>query len=156
MTKRSAGGVVFGGGSALGAAVIGSLASARAPKVYRNIRKPRWAPPGGVFGPVWTTLYAAIGVAGWRLWNRRAGRGVLGLHVTQLALNALWPVTFFAARNRPAALGVVAALDGAVAAEIVLAVRRDRVAAGLLGPYLAWSLFATALTASVGDPSESR
>lgn len=64
----------------------------------------------------------------------------------------LWPVTFFAARNRPAALAVVAALDGTVAAEIAIAARRDRLAVGLLGPYLAWSLFATALTASVGDP----
>lgn len=156
MTQRSTSGVVFGGGSSLAAAAIGALASTRAPKVYRRLAKPRWAPPEGVFGPVWTVLYAAIGVAGWRLWTLRAGRAVLGLHVTQLTLNALWPVTFFAARNRPAALGVVAALDGAVAAEIVLAARRDRLAAGLLGPYLAWSLFATALTASVGDPSGNR
>lgn len=149
-------GMVFGGGSSLAAAAIGSLASARAPEVYRRIRKPRWAPPERVFGPVWTALYTAVGVAGWRLWTRRAGRGVLGLHVAQLTLNALWPVMFFAARNRPAALAVVAALDGAVAAEVVIAARRDPVAAGLLGPYLAWSLFATALTASTGDPAGTR
>ena len=80
--------------------------------------KPTWAPPAGVFGPAWTALYAAIGVAGWRLWTRDAGRAALGLHVTQLALNAAWPFTFFAARNRTAALTVIAALDLTIAAEL--------------------------------------
>jgi tryptophan-rich sensory protein len=78
---------------------------------------------------------------------------VLGLHTGQLALNAAWPAAFFAARNRRLSLAVVAALDGAIATEITTAARRDPVAAGLLTPYLAWSLFATALTAVVSDPA---
>jgi tryptophan-rich sensory protein len=58
---------------------------------------------------------------------------------------------FFAARNRRAAIAVIAALDVAIAAEITGAARHDRTAAALLGPYLAWSLYATALTAAI-DP----
>jgi len=57
---------------------------------------------------------------------------------------------------RTAALAVVAALDAAVAAEVIVAGRRDRVAGWLLTPYLAWSLFATALTATVEDPTGAR
>jgi tryptophan-rich sensory protein len=117
--------------------------------------KPPWAPSAAVFGPAWTVLYAAIGIAGWRLWTRDESRTVLGLHVTQLALNAAWPFTFFAARNRAAALTVIAALDISIAAEIVAVARRDRPAAVLLAPYLAWSLYATALTAAV-DPETSQ
>ncbi|MGW9309813.1 TspO/MBR family protein [Saccharomonospora azurea] len=150
--QRSASAVVFAAGSALAAATVGSLGSARAPKVYQRLVTPRWAPPAGVFGPVWTALYTAIGVAGWRLWTRRAGRTTLGLHLGQLALNAAWPATFFVARRRTLSLAVVVALDGAIAAEIATAARRDPVAAGLLAPYLAWSLYATALTAAVRDP----
>jgi tryptophan-rich sensory protein len=104
-----------------------------------------------VFGPAWTALYAAIGVAGWRLWTRDAGRAALRLHVTQLALNAVWPCTFFTARNRTAALTVIAALDLTIAAELATAARQDRPAALLLVPYPVWSLYATALTAAVNS-----
>ncbi len=149
MDNRSRGGLLFAVGTSAAAAGIGSIGSRRAPQVYAQLDKPAWAPPAGVFGPTWTTLYTAIGIAGWRLWTRGGGRGVLGLHVTQLALNAAWPFIFFSARNRTAALTVIAALDVAVAAEIVAAVRRDRPTGALLAPYLAWSLFATALTAAV-------
>lgn len=151
--QRSASGLVFAAGSALVAATLGSLASTRAPEVYQRLDKPRWAPPAGVFGPVWTALYTVIGITGWRLWTRQAGRAALGLHTGQLALNAAWPAAFFAARNRTLSLAVVAALDVAIATEIATAARRDPVAAALLTPYLAWSLFATALTAAVSDPA---
>ena len=152
MNRRSAGGLLFGVGSAAAAAGIGSLGSRRAPQVYPRLDKPSWAPPAGVFGPAWSVLYAAIGVAGWRLWTREAGRTVLALHVAQLALNAVWPFTFFAARNRTSALAVIAVLDVTIAAEIAVAARRDRTTAALLAPYLVWSLYATALTAAV-DPN---
>ena len=76
-----------------------------------------------MFGPAWTVLYTAIGIAGWRLWTRDQRRTVVGLHATQLALNAVWPFTFFAARHRVAALTVIAALDTTIATEIVAAAR---------------------------------
>lgn len=153
--RSSGNGLVFAAGSALAAAALGSLGSAKAPKVYRQLDKPRWAPPAGVFGPVWSVLYAAIGVAGWRLWRKRAGRTTLGLHLGQLALNAAWPNAFFVARDRTLSLAVVAALDATIAAELATAARRDPVAAGLLAPYLAWSLYATALTAAIRDPKST-
>jgi len=150
--KRSTSGLLFAAGSTLAAAAIGSVGSRRSPQVYRQLRKPDWAPPAGVFGPVWSALYAAIGVAGWRLWTRRAGRVAVGLHAGQLALNASWPLAFFVVREKKLSLAVVAALDAAIAAEIAAVAPRDRAAAGLLAPYLAWSLYATALTAAVSDP----
>ena len=38
---------------------------------YRQIVKPSWTPPDWLFGPVWTTLYILIGVAGWQVWRSR-------------------------------------------------------------------------------------
>ena len=79
MDERSRSGLLFGAGTSAAAALAGSLASRRAPQVYERLRKPDWAPPAGVFGPVWTALYAATGVAGRRLWTRRAGRAAVAV-----------------------------------------------------------------------------
>jgi benzodiazapine receptor len=133
------------------AAAIGAVGARQAPRVYGRLRKPRWAPPQEAFGPVWTTLYVLLGVAGWRLASRPVPRKVLVLHVVQLALNALWPSAFFAGRRRAASLAVIGALDASLAAEVALVARNDPAAAALLAPYLAWCGFATALNAAVSD-----
>lgn len=139
---------VFAFGSAGAAAVLGGIGAREAPGVYEHLERPAWAPPSSVFGPVWSALYAAIGVAGWRLPGRQA-RHVIGLHVLQLALNGAWPWTFFHFRSQRAALAVIAALDLSIGAEILAARRTDPVTSALLAPYLAWCLFATALTVRV-------
>ena len=99
-------------------------------------------------------MYAAMGVAAFRL-SRRSARSALRLHGAQLVLNAAWPLAFFSARDKRVSLGVIVALDALVAAEVVAAGRKDALAAGLLSPYLAWCLFATALNAAVSDPSSA-
>lgn len=139
-------------GASAAAAAIGGVGSRRAPQVYATLEKPPWAPPAAVFGPVWTALYASMGVAAWRLAQRPARRPVLILHGAQLVLNAAWPSVFFAKRSRGASLAIIAGLDLLVAAEVAMAARRDRLAAGLLAPYLAWCLYATALNAAVSQP----
>ena len=59
---------------------------------YAALRKPAFNPPKGVFAPVWTTLYVAIAVAGWRVWTDNGGAisTALVLWCVQLALNAAW------------------------------------------------------------------
>lgn len=134
----------------LGAAVVGGLGSRRAPDVYARLDKPDWAPPASAFGPVWTTLYAATAVAGWRV--HQASPRARRLHLAQLALNAAWPATFFGIRNKRASLAVIAALDATLAAEVATLAKEDRTASALLLPYLGWTGFATALNASVSEP----
>lgn len=150
--KHSALGLVCAFGASAAAAVIGGLGSRRAPDVYAELEKPSWAPPAAVFGPIWTLLYAAMGAAAWRLWRTGTARTPLALHGAQLVLNAAWPAAFFAARSRRASLAIIAALDVTVGAELATAARHDRPAAALLAPYLAWTLFATALNAAVRRP----
>lgn len=134
------------------AAGIGGLGARGAPETYGRLRKPRWAPPAAAFGPVWTALYAATGVAGWRL-SRTATEATRRLHLVQLALNAAWPVAFFGLRDKRVSLAVIALLDAALAAEIARLRREDPGAAALLLPYLAWTAFATALNSAVSDPA---
>jgi translocator protein len=154
MATRSTRALVLSLAASALTAVAGGVGSRNAPKVYRQLQKPQWAPPAGVFGPAWSVLYPLIGVAGGRLAVAPQPRVPLALHGVQLALNAAWSPLFFQAHRRRVALAVVLGMDAVVAAEIVAALRRDRPAAALLAPYLAWILYATALNAAVRDPHE--
>ena len=120
---------------------------------YRSLEKPAFNPPAWVFGPVWTTLYAMMGVALFLLWRRRhahrGARAALGAFAVQLALNAAWTPVFFGARSLAGGLVVIVLLWLAIAATIALGWRASRAAALLLVPYLLWVTFATALNATL-------
>lgn len=130
----------------------GALATRHAREFYETLVKPAWAPPGRIFGPVWTTLYLMMGVAAWLVW-RAAGwagaSGTLTLFLVQLACNALWSWCFFAWRRGALAFADVVLLLGLIVATLVAFARVHWLAALLLVPYLAWVTFATALTYSV-------
>ena len=150
MSTASRAALTFAVAPVAAAAVIGGLGSRHAPEVYGRLRKPRWAPPAGAFGPVWSTLYVTICVAGHRI-ARHGSSPTRTLHLTQLAANAAWPVVFFGRRDKRVSLAVITALDLALTAEIFRLRDEDPRAAALLLPYLAWTGFATALNASVSD-----
>jgi tryptophan-rich sensory protein len=134
-------------------AAIGGWATASSvDSWYPTLRKPAFTPPDWLFGPVWTTLYAMIAVAGFRLWRRRSAPGAalaLAAWGVQLGLNLLWSLIFFGARRIGLAAAEVLLLDLAVAAALALAFRVDRPAGLLLAPYLAWTGFATVLTLAI-------
>ena len=115
--------------------------------------KPAWAPPSGVFGPVWTALYVMMAVAAWLVWRQGGWRGpngtALRLYIVQLALNALWTWLFFVWHQGAWAFAEILLLIGVVAVVAVLFARARPIAGLLLVPYLAWLLFAAALTFAV-------
>lgn len=133
-----------------GGALIGVLTNGGQSAWYESLDTPPWNPPDAVFAPVWTTLYAAMGVAAWLVWLdggwRRRGRALM-LFVAQLALNFAWSPIFFNAQRPDLAL-VDLALLWALIALTIRAFARVRVAAALLlVPYLLWVTFAAALNA---------
>ncbi len=115
---------------------------------YTGLAKPTWNPPGWVFGPVWTLLYALMGVAAWRVW-RHGGWArqtvALSLFVVQWALNALWTPLFFGLHRPGWALAEILVLLLAILATLRAFWRVDRIAGALLIPYAAWVAFATVL-----------
>ena len=134
------------------AAATGAIASIDAGEFYASLSRPSWAPPASVFGPVWTTLYALIGIAAWLVWQLRANakvRAALVLFGVQLALNALWSWLFFGWRLGAAAFFEVLLLWLAIAATLVAFWRIRPLAGALLLPYLAWVTFASALNYAV-------
>ena len=133
--------------AAFAAGAVGAVASVNAAAFYAQLSKPSWAPPGWVFGPVWSTLYALMGIAAWLVWRSPGSRGTaLGLFGAQLAANALWSWLFFAWHMGALASVEVLVLLALLVATLVTFWRACRVAALLLVPYLLWVSFASVLT----------
>lgn len=130
-----------------GGLVIGVLNSPGA--WYAGLAKPVFNPPAWIFGPVWTLLYIAIGIAGWRVWRLAPRSGAMGLWWLQMALNFLWSPMVFGWHRLDLGLGVIVALLLAILGFIASARRVDRLAAWLFAPYLAWVSFATLLNAAL-------
>jgi len=131
---------------------VGAIASIRAAPFYGQLVQPEWAPPPSVFGPVWTLLYALMGIAAWLVWRAeglRAARGALSFFLAQLAVNALWTWLFFAWHQGALALADIALLWVLVVATLVSFWRIRPLAGALLIPYLLWISFAAALNLSL-------
>jgi len=119
---------------------------------HAALDKPSWNPPSFVFAPVWTPLYLMIAVAAWRLWPQRhvpRVRTALWLWCAQMLLNAAWSWLFFGRHLPLAALFDILLLLGVIVAFVIVSWPRDRVAALLFLPYVAWVAFAAALNASI-------
>ncbi len=137
---------------AFATAAIGAVASVNAGSFYAELDRPPWAPPGWLFGPVWSTLYTLMGIAAWLVWRQRGlgdGRSALLLFIAQLAANALWSWLFFAWRLGAMAFAEVVLLWCLILATVIAFKRISALAAGLLLPYLAWVSFASVLTFSI-------
>lgn len=128
---------------------VGALASANARSFYADLVSPDWAPPGWVFGPVWSVLFFLMAVAAWLVWrlpqNSRARTVALGLFVVQLVANAAWSWLFFGAQLGAIAFAEVLLLWSLIAATALAFWRLQRSAGWLLLPYLGWVTFAAVL-----------
>ena len=130
------------------AAAIGGLASANAGNFYNQLVQPSWAPPAWLFGPVWSVLYAMMGVAAWLVWKEQGwqkARMALSVFVVQLAANALWTWLFFVWHVGAVAFAEIALLWVLIAYTVWAFWRVSRLAGALLLPYLVWVSFASAL-----------
>lgn len=130
------------------AAAIGAVASVQTATFYQQLAQPSWAPPSSLFGPVWSVLYALMGIAAWLVW-REGGwhkrRAALTLFVLQLAVNALWSWLFFAWHRGALAFVDIVLLWLLVVATLIGFWRVRPLAGALLLPYLCWVSFASAL-----------
>jgi tryptophan-rich sensory protein len=115
---------------------------------FAALDKPAAYPPPIAFPIVWTVLYALMGVAAALIcsaWGARGRAVAVVAFLLQLILNLAWSPVFFGAHRISAALVVIALLDLAVLATVLLFWQVRKTAGALLLPYLAWALFATYL-----------
>jgi tryptophan-rich sensory protein len=132
------------------AGISGIWTGREVPRWYRTLRRPSFAPPNWVFGPVWSVLYLMMAVAAWMVGESPVSAmrsWALAIFLVQLALNFAWSWIFFHRHAIGAALAEILALWAAIAATIGLFAQVSALAAWLMAPYLAWVSFAAALNA---------
>lgn len=137
------------------AGIIGSLFTAPAISGwYTGLIKPALNPPSWIFGPVWTTLFALMGIAVFLVWSSYAKasedkkKGIkiaLALFGIQLVLNTLWSILFFGMQSPGAALIEIVLLWVSILATIIAFYKISKPAAWLLVPYILWVSFASYL-----------
>ena len=120
---------------------------------YSTITKPALNPPSWIFGPVWTTLYALMGIAAFLIWQKgiekKEVKNALYVFGLQLVLNMIWTPVFFGLHNPGAAYGIIIALWISIVWTIIKFYKISRIAAYLLIPYLLWVSFASYLNYSI-------
>lgn len=136
------------------AGLIGSVFTA--PSIagwYAGIVKPAFNPPAWVFGPVWTALYALMGIAAFLVWKkgleRRDVKIALGIFLGQLVLNTLWSIIFFGWQSPGGALIEIVFLWIAILATLIAFAKISKPAAWLLVPYILWVSFAMYLNYAI-------
>lgn len=120
---------------------------------YNQLRKPSWQPPGWLFAPAWTTIFALAVFAAVKSWdaasNPAAHALVIGLFALNGVLNILWSLLFFKMQRPDWALIEVVPLWLSILALIVgLAPLSGRGSLALL-PYLLWVSFAAVLNRTI-------
>lgn len=136
-----------------GIGILGSVFTlAQIPTWYAGLVKPFFSPPSFVFAPVWTTLYALMGISVVLVLEKTPEKKknlILSLFGLQLFLNFLWSVVFFTGHQPLLALIDIAVLWGTIAALIIMFKKISMPAAILLIPYLLWVSFASILNLSI-------
>ncbi|XP_071479575.1 translocator protein-like [Diadema antillarum] len=134
---------------------LGGFASARVMKKdtmtwYDTLKKPWWTPPKAAFGPVWTSLYAAMGYSSYLVW--RDGGGFEGkalvplcAYGASLALNWVWTPVFFGMKKLGLSVAIIIAYGGVTGVTTYLFHPINRTASMLLFPLLGWISLASSI-----------
>ena len=120
---------------------------------YNRIIKPSFQPPNWVFGPVWTILYALMGIAAYLVWEKgwekREVKAALGIFGIQLILNFFWSFIFFGNKAFGWAFVEILFLWVFIALTIWKFYKISKTAAYLLIPYILWVSFASVLNGAI-------
>lgn len=132
------------------AGIIGSIFTTPAiGEWYSNLIRPTFAPPNWIFAPVWTILFALMGLALALVWDkgleRKEVRLAVELFSVQLALNILWSVIFFGLHSLIGSLIEILVLLLFILITTKSFSKVSRPAAYLMLPYILWVSFAVCL-----------
>lgn len=143
---------------------------------YVNLVKPELSPANWVFAPVWTTLYALLGISLYLVWENNwqiknhiferkqktwnylsesfwtgawQKQNVIAIFSVQLFLNVLWSFIFFGLKSPGLAFFEILALWFAIIYTIVNFYRISKASAYLLSPYILWVSFAAYLNYAI-------
>lgn len=119
---------------------------------FSNLNKPSFNPPNQLFGPVWTSLYALMGISLFLLWKSPKSlerKNAIIIFFVQLFFNFWWSIIFFSFHLLFLAVIDIVLLWLLIIYMIIVFKRVKPVAAYMNIPYLLWVSFATALSISI-------
>ena len=125
---------------------------------FDGLVKPNFMPPGWAFGVLWPILYALLGVALAMIIAEPPSprrQAALTLFAIQMVLNFAWSPIFFGAHDIKLGKIVIFAMAALAAAAAGQFLRLRRAAGLLMGPYLAWLVFAATLNATIDELNPS-
>lgn len=131
--------------------VAGLFTAEAIPGWYASLQQPSFNPPNWVFGPVWTTLYAIMGISLFMIWTMDAGRErnrAILIFMAQLLLNFCWSFFFFHFKMIGLALIDIIALWIMIVFMLYRFFKIKPWAAYMNIPYLLWVTFASVLNAA--------
>lgn len=116
---------------------------------YTTLEKPFLQPPNWIFAPVWTLLYALMGISIFLVLRRVKGKKdrvwFMQLFGAQLFFNFIWSIFFFGFHAPGLALLDIVFLLGIIIVLMVDFKKYSLTASLLFVPYLLWVSFATYL-----------
>lgn len=120
---------------------------------YQTLIKPSFNPPSWLFGPVWTILYAMIGVSLYFVLTAKQKPKIKNksywIFGIQILLNFMWSIVFFGMHKIFLALIVIALLWLAIILNFLAFYKISKISAWLLVPYWLWVGFASVLNFSL-------
>lgn len=143
--------------SVIGCEAVGILATpftiAAIPTWYATLHKPFFSPPPWIFGPVWTLLYALMGVAIYLIWKpgwqKKKVKTAIQFFLAQLTANFWWSPIFFGLRSPFWGLVVILVMWMLIVMTMKKFYPLSKTAFALMVPYLVWVSFATLLNAGI-------
>ncbi len=119
---------------------------------YSTLNKPSFNPPGWLFAPVWTTLYALMGIGLYLIYTSPKSEernNALRIFSIQLALNFIWSFLFFFFEKPGLALIEIVMMWVSILMMIFYFRKVNTIAGNIQIPYLLWVSFASVLNASI-------
>lgn len=119
---------------------------------YVTLNKPFFNPPNYLFAPVWTCLYALMGISLFLVWKSPKGKlrnKAIVIFSVQIILNFFWSLLFFNLRNPGMALIEIVMLWTSILLMVLFYRRISKLAGYLQVPYLLWVTFASVLNTAI-------
>lgn len=129
-----------------GQGIISSIINNDMAQQYKRLKRPKFSPPAFIFAIIWSILFFLMGTSFYRiLMVGSQGYDIkkpVIIFVIQLILNFAWTFIYFRLKNRKVAALELLFLVISIVFTILSFYPLDKMAFGLLLPYLIWCLYA--------------
>lgn len=120
---------------------------------YKTLKKPWWTPPNWVFGPMWASLYTAMGYASYLTWRDGGGfegaLAPLSSYGVGLALNWIWTPVFFGRHSLGPSVAIILSYLGMTCMTTYMYWPINQTASYLMFPLIGWLCLASSVNVYV-------